>query len=91
MRKTEEEVKFDVNRAIKNITTWLDLVLAQRNNPFNFKYEKFIAAEQEFNTNLYGVKGNIDSTIIIKDRTGNLKATALEIKTGKYKSMGYRG
>ena len=91
MRKTEEEVKYDVNRAIKNITTWLDLVLTQRSNPFNFKYEKFIAAEQEFNTNLYGVKGNIDSTIIIKDSKGNLKATALEIKTGKYKSMGYRG
>ena len=91
LRKTEEEVKYDVNRAIKNITTWLDLVLTQRSNPFNFKYEKFIAAEQEFNTNLYGVKGNIDSTIIIKDSKGNLKATALEIKTGKYKSMGYRG
>lgn len=40
---------------------------------------------------MYGIKGNIDSTIVIRDAQGNLKETALEIKTGKHKSMSYRG
>jgi len=40
---------------------------------------------------MYGVKGNIDSTIVIKNSRGDSKATALEIKTGKYKSTSYRG
>jgi predicted RecB family nuclease len=55
------------------------------------KYERFIAAEQEFNTTLYGIKGNIDSTIVVKDPQGVSRETALEIKTGKYKTTGYRG
>jgi len=39
---------------------------------------------------MYGIKGNIDSTIVIKDREGKVMSTALEIKTGKYKSQSYR-
>ena len=55
------------------------------------KYKKFIAAEQEFNTYTYGVKGNIDSTIVLEDKDGCDLATALEIKTGKYHSVEHRG
>lgn len=91
LNKTEEEVIADVQRGIRNVTMWLDMVFAQKNNPFGVKYEAFIAAEQEFNTSMYGVKGNIDSTIVIKNSRGDSKATALEIKTGKYKSTSYRG
>jgi len=40
---------------------------------------------------MYGIKGNIDSTIVIKDSAGNELETALEIKTGKHKSPSYRG
>jgi len=58
---------------------------------FGIKYVKFIAAKQEFNTPTYGIKGNIDSTIIIEDALGNQKQTALEIKTGKRKPASYRG
>jgi hypothetical protein len=45
LKKTEEEVKFDVNRAIKNITIWLEMMFNPKNNPYQIKYEKFIAAE----------------------------------------------
>lgn len=55
------------------------------------KYTKFIAAEQEFNTFTYGIKGNIDATIMVKDKSGVEKLTALEIKTGKHKQVSYRG
>jgi hypothetical protein len=91
LKKSEDDVRSDVNRAIRNISTWLEAVFNPKKNSYGIKYDKFIAAEQEFNTNMYGVKGNIDSTIVLKDRDGNLRETALEIKTGKYKSMGYRG
>jgi F0F1-type ATP synthase beta subunit len=40
---------------------------------------------------MYGVKGNIDCTIVVKDENGRLRETALEIKTGKKKSFGHRG
>jgi hypothetical protein len=40
---------------------------------------------------MYGIKGNIDSTIVISNSKGEIKETALEIKTGKHKSMSYRG
>jgi len=84
LKKTEEEVRADVKRAIKNITTWIgDIMFKQTNNPYKIKFEKFIAAEQEFNTNMYGIKGNIDSTIVVRTAEGHLRETALEIKTGK--------
>jgi hypothetical protein len=91
LKKTEDEVKSDVNRAIKNITCWLEAVFDPKKNAYGIKYEQFIAAEQEFNTNMYGIKGNIDSTIVLRDPEGNVRETALEIKTGKYKSTAYRG
>jgi CRISPR/Cas system-associated exonuclease Cas4 (RecB family) len=83
-------VKRDVDRAIQNVTTWLDMVISPKKNQYGIKYEGFIAAEQEFNTSMYGIKGNIDSTILVKDRDGKVMSTALEIKTGKYKSQAYR-
>ena len=67
------------------------MMLNPKNNYYGIKLEKFIAAEQEFNTSLYGIKGNIDSTIVVKDKNGVLRETALEIKTGKHKSASYRG
>ena len=66
--KTEEEVEVDTRRAIKQITSWLDSVLFPHKNKFKMKYKKFIAAEQEFNTYTYGVKGNIDGTCIVEDK-----------------------
>ena len=50
-----------------------------------------MASEQEFNTATYGVKGNIDATVILKDKQGFEKQTALEIKTGKYRNIEHRG
>ena len=50
-----------------------------------------MAAEQEFNTYTYGIKGNIDATVMIEDKEGQKKLTALEIKTGKHKNASYRG
>ena len=91
LKKTEQEVYDDAKRAIKNIQEWLDLTFLPNKNKYGLKYQKFIAAEQEFNTFTYGIKGNIDSTILIKDRDGQEKQTALEIKTGKHKSNSYRG
>jgi hypothetical protein len=81
----------DAKRAVKNITDWLDLVLKGSKNQYNLQYSQFIAAEQEFNTLTYGIKGNIDATIVLKDKEGREFSTALEIKTGKHHSMSYRG
>jgi len=58
-------------------------------NEHNLKYNKFIAAEQEFNTNTYGIKGSIDATIFVTDPSNQTRATALEIKTGKYTENSY--
>jgi len=89
--KQEKEVEDDSRRAVKNITEWLDMVLLPHKNRFGTKFTRFIAAEQEFNTTTYGIKGNIDSMICVKDKDGKEWATALEIKTGKHHSMSYRG
>jgi hypothetical protein len=43
------------------------MMFRPKNNYHSIKLEKFIAAEQEFNTSMYGIKGNIDSTIVISD------------------------
>ena len=40
---------------------------------------------------MFGIKGNIDSNIVVTDRNGVSRETALEIKTGKHKSSSYRG
>lgn len=66
--KTEAEVEEDSYRAVRNITEWLNQVFTPSRNAYGLKYEKFIAAEQEFNTFTYGIKGNIDSTIVVRDK-----------------------
>ena len=91
LNKNEKEVEEDARRAVKNITEWLDMVLLPQKNKFGLKFIKFIAAEQEFNTATYGIKGNIDGTLIMRERDGNEFATALEIKTGKHHAVSYRG
>ncbi len=45
LKKTEQEVKNDVNRAIRNISCWLEAVFDPKKNSYGVKYEKFIAAE----------------------------------------------
>ena len=87
LNKKYEEVFEDARRAVRNITEWLDLVLKGNKNQFNITYSKFIAAEQEFNTLTYGIKGNIDAVVVVKDKEGREHATALEIKTGKHHSF----
>lgn len=57
----------DARKAVKNITTWLDMVLRPSKNQHGILFKKFVAAEQEFNTDTYGIKGNIDATILIED------------------------
>ena len=32
---------------------------------------------------MYGIKGNIDGVLLVRDKNGEDKVTALEIKTGK--------
>jgi hypothetical protein len=63
LKKTEAEVELDCRRGIKNITEWIDMVLRPDKNQHGIKFTKFVAAEQEFNTCTYGIKGNIDATI----------------------------
>jgi hypothetical protein len=89
--KTEEQVRNDCETAIRKITEWIDMVLQPKKNPHGIKFSRFTAAEQEFNTDTYGIKGNIDATITVKDQSGKEMLTALEIKTGKRKCMEYRG
>ena len=91
LKKTESDVLLDTKRAVKNITEWLDMVLRPQKNNHGILYKKFLAAEQEFNTDMYGIKGNIDAVVLLKDREGQEKVTALEIKTGKSKRNSYRG
>lgn len=67
LKKREAEVEADVQKGVKNIVTWLNLVFNGRNNQHGLKLLKFMAAEQEFNTWTYGIKGNIDCTIQVLD------------------------
>lgn len=67
LKKTEQQVKNDVGWATQNITKWLEILTEPNKNPYNIKYKSCIANEQEFNTNMYGIKGKIDSTLIIED------------------------
>ena len=61
------------------------MVFMPNKNQHGIKYEKFLAAEQEFTTFTYGIRSKIDGTLVVKDKQGNSLPTALEIKTGKYK------
>jgi len=88
--KTEEQARDDAKKGVKNMTIWLDMVLKPEKNAGGNKFEKFIGAEQEFNTFTYGIKGNIDATILLKNAQGEDKMTALELKTGKNKKVQYR-
>ena len=57
------------------------MVLQPKKNEHGLKFSKFVAAEQEFNTLMYGIKGNIDATIMFKDQDSlEDKLTAFEIK-----------
>jgi len=67
------------------------MVLLPQKNKFGLKFIKFIAAEQEFNTATYGIKGNIDGTLVMREKDGTDLSTALEIKTGKHHQVSYRG
>jgi hypothetical protein len=67
------------------------MVLNPGRNQHKLKYKSFVAAEQEFNTDTYGIKGNIDGTVMVEDQNGIEQLTALEIKTGKHKPPAYRG
>ena len=81
----------DCRLGINRIMTWIDMVLKPEKNNHRMKLDKFVAAEQEFNTSTYGIKAMIDATIFVKDRSNDQKLTALEIKTGKHKQPSYRG
>ena len=63
------------------------MMLKPEKNNHRMKIDKFVAAEQEFNTSTYGIKAMIDVTLSIftNDAFENRKLTALEIKTGKHK------
>jgi hypothetical protein len=89
--KKEAEVEEDARRGVKNIAEWMDMVFKPNKNQFGLKFERFLAAEQEFTTFTYGIRSKIDGTLVMKDKNGISLPTALEIKTGKYKNMGYRG
>ena len=67
------------------------MVLNPSANKHGLEYKGFVGAEQEFNTYTYGIKGNIDATILVQNREKKVKYTALEIKTGKSKPNAYRG
>ena len=84
------QLRLEVCRSLRHLpqtSTWVENFF--RNSKKRFS--KFIAAEQEFNTYTYGIKGNIDSTLVMKDKEGVDLVTALEIKTGKHHSVSYRG
>lgn len=65
--KVEAEVEADARRAICNIQQWLDMVFFPHKNEYKIKYDHFVAAEQEFNTFKYGIKGKIDGTLLFRD------------------------
>lgn len=67
------------------------MVFFPHKNEYRIKYDHFIAAEQEFNTYTYGIKGKIDGTLLFRDPKGQKLTTAFEIKTGKYHSTSHRG
>ena len=67
------------------------MVLFPQKNEHGLKFSKFIAAEQEFNTATYGIKGNIDGILLMRGQENKEMITALEIKTGKHHSMSHRG
>jgi hypothetical protein len=68
LKKTEKDVYSDCRLGIHRIMTWIDMVLKPDKNNHRMKLDKFVAAEQEFNTSTYGIKAMIDATIFVKDR-----------------------
>lgn len=60
-------------------------------NPYKLRFQRQIAIEQEIHCDFYGVKGKIDSTILCFDQKGKEQIHALELKTGRYKSISHRG
>ena len=47
-----------------NGSTWSSF---PHKNEYKIKYDHFVAAEQEFNTFKYGIKGKIDGTLLFRD------------------------
>lgn len=64
------------------------MVFKSTHNQHKLQYSKLIGCEQEFNTLMFGIKGNIDATVLINANC-EARATALEIKTGKNHSTEY--
>lgn len=52
---------------------------------FGVSFDKAIATEQEFNSSVFGIKGKVDTTVILKnEHLPDMKlVTALELKTGR--------
>ena len=71
--------------AAKNIRVWLENMFDKSRNSYGITYDKTIATEQEFNSAMYGIKGKLDATIVLKNSedTTQQRITALELKTGR--------
>eukprot|EP00347_Sterkiella_histriomuscorum_P013745 403363527 len=71
LKEPESKAYADLKKAARNIQNWVSNML----DP----------TEQEFNSFIFGIKGKIDATVVVKNsRDPDLeKITALELKTGK--------
>jgi hypothetical protein len=70
LKKPLEDVKADCQHAVQNIQTWLSLVLKPDRNQYGISFKELVAAEQEFNTRRFGIKGNIDATVLTVGQNG---------------------
>jgi len=57
----------DLRTSAKNIEDWLADLTKPDKNSYGIIFDRAIASEQEFNSNVYGVKGKIDATIVLKN------------------------
>jgi hypothetical protein len=87
----ESEVIKVVKTAVENIINWLNTFSTSEDNIFRLKYKQQVAIEQEINSQEYGIKGKIDSTVLFENQEKSEEIIAVELKTGKYRSPTYRG
>jgi hypothetical protein len=67
LKLTEDKAIEDCKVAAKNISVWLENMFDKSRNSYGITYDRTIATEQEFNSAMYGLKGKLDATIVLKN------------------------
>lgn len=88
----EEKAKQFLTSIIGNISRWIREMRDIQINSSGFSYLHTIGVDQEYASNMFGIKNKIDATLLIWDETrGEELVTGLELKTGTRESAQHWG